>query len=300
MTSTATETVTGIDRIDHPMVLTTDLDSLALAYQAIGFLLTPQSSRHRGTDPATGATRPLGTANRHVVFAENSIELLGLMDPDAPDPWGTRRLLAAYEGVRAIVFGCGDAEAVDTRLTTAQLATTGVLGFRREVDTPTGSATMCARTAHLLPMHTPEGGLGIAEHLTPELVRQARYTGHPNGAVALSAVTLVVADADLDGYLERYRTLLDATPHDDGPRHVFPLRRGRVELVPASAMDEVLPGESAPVLPFMAALTVTVADLGTARSVVRGNGVAVHEVRDGFFVRAADARGAAVVFTERP
>jgi len=290
--------MTDIDRIDHPFVLTTNLDALAEAYRGLGFTLTPQSSRHVGTDPSSGAQRRLGTANRHVVFGDNSIELLGLMDPDAPDPWGVRHLAAAYEGIRGVVFGCADAYAVNQRLTSTGVATTGVLELQREVATPDGEATMRARLVHLLPP-TPEGGVGVAEHLTLELVRQPRHSRHPNGAEALSAVTLVVPDEEVGDYVRRYRMLLAVTAEPEGPRHVFQLRAGHIDIVAASAMGEVLPGETAPTLPFLAALTVHVADLDAARSVVRANGVATHPLPGGFFVRAADACGASVVFTGR-
>lgn len=278
------------------MVLTTDLATLTATYEALGFRPTPESGRHRGTDRATGAVVELGTANRHVVFADSSIELLGLLDPAAPDPWGVGRLLAPYAGVRGFVFGCADAAAEDARLNAAGIRTTGVLDFSRPVDTPDGTATMHARTAHVLPMITPEGGIGIAEQRTIELVRQPRHQVHPNGAVALAAVTLVVADAELDAYVDRYRTLLAVEPDVEAPRWVFRLPKTRVEIVPASELATALPGEVAPVLPYMAALTIAVSDVDDARAVVDGNRVATRDVSGGFLVNAAAAGGSAVHF----
>jgi hypothetical protein len=64
-------------------------------------------------------------------------------------------------------------------------------------------------------------------------------------------------------------------------------------------MDEVLPGQVAPVLPYVAAQTVTVGDLDAARSVIERNGVATRSLPSGFFVRAEDCLGANTVFVGR-
>lgn len=57
-----------------------------------------------------------------------------------------------------------------------------------------------------------------------------------------------------------------------------------------------LAGEVAPVLPFMAALTISVSDVDAARAVVDGNDVATRDAPGGFLVGAAAAGGAAIVF----
>jgi hypothetical protein len=136
--------------------------------------------------------------------------------------------------------------------------------------------------------------LHTAEHLTPELVHQPRYLSHANGALRLDGVLLVVEDGELDAYRDRYATIL-GRPADGS---VFRLRVGGVEIIPASALSEALPGEAAPLLPFFAAHAVAVADLTAARACVEGNAIATVELPGGFFVRAADACGASVIFRQ--
>ncbi|GAA0895182.1 MULTISPECIES: hypothetical protein [Streptomyces violaceusniger group] len=109
----------------------------------------------------------------------------------------------------------------------------------------------------------------------------------------------MVADEETDRYVERYRKVLGIPARQIGPRHVFALRIGGLEIVPLSALDEVLPGEKAPTLPYVAAQTVAVNDLGRAKSVIEGNGFATRPLPDGFFVSADDTRGANLVFEAR-
>lgn len=109
---------------------------------------------------------------------------------------------------------------------------------------------------------------------------------------------LVVADDELDGYAAHYSTTLDRPMVVEGPRRTFPLRAGRVEIVPDAAFDEVLPGEELPRLPFIAARSVAVADAELARKLVEDNGIATRPLPNGFLVGAADAFDAAIVFKE--
>ncbi len=292
-------TSVDVDYLDHSVVVTvTDLNGLYDTYEALGFTLTPRST-HTGTAQPDGERQSLGTANRCAVFGENYIELLGHLDSSLPDPWGVRRLAAAYEGLRGYVFGCGDADHVDRRLAEQGVSTTGVLMLQRDIPTPDGVGTLRARVIQVDPPLAPEGGVRIAEVQGLDLIHQPRFLDHPNGAVGLSRVTLVVADEETDRYVERYRKVLGIPARQIGPRHVFALRVGGLEIVPLSALDEILPGEKAPTLPYVAAQTVAVNDLGRAKSVIEGNGFAVRPLPGGFFVSADDTRGANLVFEAR-
>jgi hypothetical protein len=73
-------------------------------------------------------------------------------------------------------------------------------------------------------------------------------------------------------------------------------RAGRLEIIPESALAEVIPGEQASALPFLAAQSVAVRDLDVARKILEGNGVDTREMPGGLFVPAADAFGASVGF----
>lgn len=290
-------TTDDVDRIDHSVLYTTDMDATAATYEALGFTLTPLSM-HMGSDRPGGERKPMGAGNRCALFGGTYLELLGLFGDGSVDPWNIRPLIEKYEGLHGCSFGCGDAEPVERRLRAAGLASSGVLPLQRDVDTPGGTETARFQAVHLDRALTPEGLIHIAHHLTPELIHQPRYLGHANGATYLHGVLLVVDDADLDATVARYARMLDTEPVVEGPRRVLPLQVGRMEIVAVSAFGDVLPGEPVPALPYLAGQTVAVRDLGAARALVEGNGFAVRELPDGFFVGAAEARGAAIAFVE--
>ncbi|MGI5324696.1 VOC family protein [Actinomadura nitritigenes] len=290
-------TAHDVDRIDHSVLYTTDMDATAATYEALGFTLSPLSM-HMGSDRPGGERRPMGAGNRCALFGRTYLELLGLFGDGSVDPWNIRPLISRYEGLHGCSFGCGDAEAVERRLREAGLSSSGVLPLQRDVETPGGTATARFEAVHLDRALTPEGLVHIARHLTPELIHQPRFLDHANGATHLHSVLLVVDDADLEATVARYARTLGVAPITEGPRHVLPLDAGRMEIVAVSAFGEVLPGEPVPALPYLAGQAVAVKDVGAARALVKGNGFTVRELPDGFFVGAAEARGAAIAFLE--
>ncbi|GGU09835.1 VOC family protein [Actinomadura citrea] len=286
-----------VDRIDHSVLYTTDIDATAATYEALGFTLSPLSM-HIGSHRPGGERKPMGAGNRCALFGRTYLELLGLFGDGSVDPWNIRPLISRYEGLHGCSFGCGDAEAVERRLREAGLSSSGVLPLQRDVETPGGTATARFEAVHLDRDLTPEGLIHIARHLTPELIHQPRYLDHANGATHLHSVLLVVDDADLEATVARYARILGVAPIAEGPRRVLLLDAGRMEIVAVSAFGEVLPGEPVPALPYLAGQAVAVKNVGAARALVEGNGFTVRELPDGFFVGAAEARGAAIAFLE--
>ncbi|MEW2355514.1 VOC family protein [Spirillospora sp. NPDC029432] len=276
----------------HTGVLTRDLDALERTYTALGFTLSPRS-RHLLNERPGEPPVPGCTANRCALFGGAYIELLGIVDDAAPDPWHTREMA---DGFRLLNFDTRDAAATDRRLTAAGLRTSGVLDLERDVDTVDGARTMRARAVHLDPRATPEAYVGIAEHLTRDYVHQPRYLTHRNGARALEAVLIVAADADHDAMAARYARILAREPRREGPRTVLDLPAGRLEIVRASDCAAVLPGEPVPDTSRLAAMTVRVDDVAAARAVVEDGGVPARTAGGGFLVPARDAHGAALLF----
>ncbi|NDU72994.1 VOC family protein [Actinomadura sp. DSM 109109] len=280
----------------HAGIVTRDLDALERTYTSFGFTLSPRS-RHLLNERPGRPPVPGCTANRCALFGGAYIELLGIVDESAPDPWSTRAIVAQYAGFRLLNFDTADVEAAERRLTGAGLSTSGVLDLERDVDTKDGTRTMHARAVHLDPRSTPEAYVGIAQHLTREYVHQPRYLRHPNGARALEAVLLVVDDADAEAVTARYARILQTAPERRGPGTVLELAAGRLEIVRASNAEEVLPGEPAPAPSYLAAMNISVGDVAAARRIVEGGGTATRTVDGGFFVSARDAHGAGLFFT---
>ncbi|MGV9576557.1 VOC family protein [Streptomyces sp. NPDC003509] len=285
-----------IHGIHHTGILTRDLDGLERTYASFGFTLSPRSRHLLGGRP--GQAPVLGcTANRCALFGGSYIELLGIVDESAPDPWHTKAMADEYEGFRLLNLATDDAEAVDRRLVDARLRTTGVLELEREVDTEEGPRTVQARAVHIDPRSTPEGYVGIAHHLTRRHVHQPRYLHHPNGARVLGAVLIVAEDTEFGGVTDRYARIVRAPVRYEGPVAVLETAGARLEIVPASQAGAVLPDEPAPAPSYLAAMTILVDDADHARKAVESGGTPTRSTPRGFFVSARHAYGAGLFFT---
>ncbi|MBA8927179.1 hypothetical protein BC739_004385 [Kutzneria viridogrisea] len=273
-----------IDYLDHTVFITRDFGAAWRAYEQLGFTLSPES-RHFVTERAGGPLVPSCTANRCALFGESFIELIGVVDESAPDPWRVRPLVDRYNGLHGYSFGCHDSEAAERRLRAVGLSSSGVLNLQRDVDTPDGVRTVRARSVHIDRARTPEGIVHTAEHLTRQFVHQQRYLVHANGARGLAAVYLVVPTAERDEYTARYELMLDRPARDNA----FQLRTGRVEIVTTAEYAAIFPGSQPPAVPGVAAQTVAVTDLRQARELVHSSGFATVDTASGFFVAAAGA-----------
>ncbi|ALC24110.1 VOC family protein [Streptomyces pristinaespiralis] len=285
-----------IHGIHHTGILTRDLDGPERAYTSFGFTLSPRS-RHLlagrpGEEPVPGCT-----ANRCALFGTSYIELLGIVDESAPDPWHTRAMADEYEGFRLLNLDTADAEAAHRRLADAALRTSGVLDLERDVNTEEGPRTVRARAVHVDPRSTPEGHLGIAQHLTRRYVHQPRHLEHQNGARGLGAVLMVADDAEFDAITDRYARLLQTAPGAEGPLTVLDAGAARLQIVRATDAGEVLPGEPVPAPSYLAAMTILVDDVAHARGIVEESGTPTRPAGDGFFVSARHAYGAGLFFT---
>lgn len=282
--------------IHHTGILTRDLDGLERTYASFGFTLSPRSRHLLGGRPGE-APMPGCTANRCALFGGSYIELLGIVDESAPDPWHTKAMADGHEGFRLINLDTGDAEATNCRLAAAGLRTSGVLELERDVDTEEGPRMVRARAVHLDPRSTPEGYVGMAQHLTRRYVHQPRYLSHPNGARGLGGVLMVADDAEFDAITNRYARILQTAPRYEGPVTVLEATAARLEIVRASHAQEVLPGEPVPAPSYLAAMTVVVGDVDDARKIVESSGTATRSTSGGFFVSARHAYGAGLFFT---
>ncbi|RSD19610.1 VOC family protein [Amycolatopsis eburnea] len=269
--------------IDHTVFLTRDYAETWRRYEELGFTLSPPS-RHFASRTGDSEPVPSCTANRCAYFGDSFLELIGIVDEAAGDPWRVLPILDARgDGLHGCSFGVVDSAAAERRLREAGLSDSGVLKLQRDVELPEGTRTARFRSVHIGRDHTPEGILHTAEHLTPEYIHQPRYLGHPNGARGVAGILLVVPDAEVAAYRDRYAVIT-------GEKRL-------VDIEGVSDLDAVLPGETPKALPYFAAHGVVVEDLSKARKLVEAH-VPTITRPGGFFVRAEDAGGAALYFEE--
>lgn len=272
----------GTPQLDHVGVVGRDLEHLRGDFRRLGFLLTePRALMVR--DPQSGDLRNLGQSSCHAVFARGYLELSAV---ETDDP---AHHLAAWlsrgPGLRILALGEEDLAERHARCRETGLNPLPVSHAAREIGY--GSRRGEARFDWFM-LHadgTPEGLVCFVHNLTPELVYQPEVQQHPNGAVALAAVTLRVDD--VAAWTGRYRRLLGAEPASGAGRSVFQLAAGQsIELVEARA------GEGT--VPELSGFAVTVESIAATRGWLEQQGVPYETDGDRLRVAAEQAGGCQV------
>lgn len=280
--------------LDHVGVAARDLAEVAAQYERLGFRLTPLA-RHSGRRTPDGPVVPFGSGNRCVMLRRGYIELIAIVDPAAFSNT-LDRFLSRYAGMHIIALSVDDEAANLARLQAAKIDIAGVAYLERPVDDadPDGPR---ARFARLPLPDAPEGRIQLIRHLTPDAIWQERFLTHPNGAVALEAVVLAVAQpAETTARLSRLAGL-PARPDSAGGFRLDLPEGGTVRVLTESALAGLLPGVTAPALPFIAAMVLRTADGGAAAArVLAAAGIPTQRTALGLQVAPDQAGGAALVF----
>src|SRR5215469_11643050 len=185
----------GIAGIDHVIVGVRDLERARMGWTRLGFALSPRG-RHIGQ----------GTANYCIMFASDFVELLGIVDPND----SVQRLaafLSRREGARGVAFApAGTPEEVRSDLLQRELHPAEPRALGRQMELPGG--TVIPRFSLILLPRDETPGLDsfICAHLTPELMRRPEWLDHPNGAVGLKSIHVLVENTAV--LLEAYDRLL--------------------------------------------------------------------------------------------
>jgi hypothetical protein len=293
------------DILHHIGLINSNLEMSAACYERLGFTLTPLSIPSIALEPG-GAPEPLGAGNRHAIFANNYLELLGVVDPKRwatitpaqRGPYNLDRPLSRYEGLHVMHFGTDHIEKVKDRLNQEGVVCSAVTSFQRNVKTETDDKLMKASTIHFPPESNPEGLLQIAQHETPELVFQERYMDHPNGAVALTEITIVTETPAV--YAAKYERYTGHQSRHLTNRHfIIDLGFSSIRIVDVECLDTMIPGYRIPVLPFMAAFTLEVKSLAGLGELLTQNKVPFAKEFGAILVYPEYACGCAILFEEK-
>src|SRR6476661_3329141 len=258
------------------------LDAPGGTTKSTGKRSTDAKRKVRGRPPASHRRRDFprpcrafrtrsGSGNTTAMFARGYIEALF---HTADTPLG-RELMAAmgrYAGVHLAAFAVTDAATAHGRLTDVGFHMQPLVQMQRPVDTGGAPGTAAFTLARVQPGEMPEGRIQILTHRTEAMVWQPRWLSHPNGAVALTSITVVAADVgEATRRFARF-TGRDPTPSQFG--QMIELDRGRVELVTADAFARRLPGIPIPSLPFMGAYGIRVTSLAAIDNLLQRAGIA--------------------------
>jgi catechol 2,3-dioxygenase-like lactoylglutathione lyase family enzyme len=178
----STEVDHGLTGLDHVIVGVRDLEAARAQYARLGFNSTPRG-RHVGW----------GTANYCIMFPDDYVELLGIVDPTQFTN-DLDRFLADREGLLSLALGSADLDATREMWLAAGLepAEPRALGRLLEAE----GAAVELRFRNLMLPRASTSGLSVfaLEHLTPEPMRRPAWLAHPNGAVAIRSCTICASD----------------------------------------------------------------------------------------------------------
>jgi hypothetical protein len=287
--------------LDHVGLCARDPAPLWAAWERMGFALSPvaQQSGKRRPD---GPTEPFGSGNRCAFLRHGYVELLGILD-DSLFANGLDRFLARYTGAHIVALGMDDAEGNLGRLRRGGLEIPGIAWLERPVE----AGGPIARFARLPFPDAPEGRIQLVQHLTPELVWDARWMGHSNGAIALESTILTAANpAETIARLSRlaglpaepdpvagFRLRLPGAVGAAGPH--APAMETQIRVLPPEALGRVLPGVETPSQPFIAGMVIRTEDQAQRAAGVLA-GLPTRTCPLGRMVPPEAAGGAAVVF----
>jgi len=252
--------------LDHVGVIGRDLDAAAKRWERLGFTLSPLS-RQRGAVPGRDGMQPWATANRCAVFEQGYLELIGIVDPAAFNPW--QRFLARLEGLHLLAFRCAEATSAYEALKHRAPFLSPPIERERKLTYRGEERTMRFRNIFSRDDDCPEARYIVIEHQTPELLWQPELMGHENGARGLVAVTMVADDPVVQQRLEALG--------------------GIVGIEAPSAFAERYGWR--PQVPPLAAITVTFADLDQTLRLMRHRRIEVQQGDGEVWLPPAETNG---------
>jgi len=275
-----------ITGIDHAIVGVHDLEAAQRQWSRMGFTITPRG-RHKGW----------GTANYCIMFDNDYVELLGIVDP-AQYTNKLDQFLKLREGLMGLAFSAETAESVSAALDAEAISYKGPADLSRFLELLEGDVEPAFKLVYLNGA-TPGVLSFVCQHLTRDLVWRPEWTHHDNGVTGIESMTAVVDDvpAARAGWV----TLLgDGAVTAFGDQE-FSVQTGATEL---RFMTESAARQSMPELkklkwrpPFLASMTLTVRDLGQAMASLDAGGIRYsREAADTLAVSGAQANGVSLEF----
>ena len=274
--------------LDHIGIAVRDLDAASAQFRRLGFKLT-ERGYHTLPPETPGGPRPrAGTANHCAMLERGYLELIGISDP----AYGGRLKadIERYQGVHIVAFGTDDAAATSRTLRDRGLPIGESRPLERPIEEPDGAQLARFEIVDFPRDLIPEGHFFAIRHLTRDLLWKPPLLAHPNGAKSLESLTIAVADpADFRTRLDR---CLGVGPDEAGG---FKLAAGRVSVVDGAWVTEHVPA-GAPPLPYIAGISVGVADIVRTADLLATSGVPFEPRGASVWVAPSEGCGAFVEF----
>lgn len=263
----------NITGIDHALVGVHDLEAARVAFEGLGFTVTPRGS-HIGW----------GTANYCVMFEDNYIELLGVVDPSLETNGLDTTLADRGEGLLGVALASDSPDATHSSLVGAGLRPSDLLDLKRKLELPEGDVLPRFKLIRIGAEGLSEKHLFICHHLTPELLRRPEWLAHANGARHIASVVFVVENPALTAnYYRRLFGSIHVTVTDDTV--TVRTAQGNLIFVNDVDLDMLFPGlsfaEELPPSPHPFAMTIGVKDLTETSEYFKGTGITPQAISNG-------------------
>jgi hypothetical protein len=278
--------------IDHVFLLIDDLDEGLERYRALGFTVSP-----RGMHSAVK-----GTANHTIMFPDDYVELLGILQP-TPANAARRDLLArSGEGLHAIACRIAEAEAAAADLAELGIGTRDLGSFERPVDLPDGTTGAAAfTTVAFEPSETPFGFVFMCQHRSRETVWIPELIGHANGAIGLGGIVASSTDVarDAAGFFRLFADGRVTRVSGGAQIHTGP-NSAPILLYEPDALAALYPGidVSQTAGDAFAALRIRVSDIKLAKAACVAAGATMIETATGIAIPPEQACGAILEFIQ--
>ena len=277
----------GIDGIDHAVVAVSDLEAARERFQRLGFAVTP---RRRFFD--------WGTANYSVMFEKDFIELLGVLDASKFITPGLAEYLEVGEGVMAVTMRANEVDRAHAFLVAAGCEPTELQESRIDCEAPDGVLHQRFRWLRIGDKATPTLYLKLVQPLTPGEMRRPAWLDHPNGARAIRHLTVVVNNPE--AAVHPYETLFGVAAERESAEDIRVFTgHGWFRFVTQSALHNLYgewAGSGLRPLPSIAAITLDVKNIKTARDTIEAAGFSTRDSNAGFVVPPDEAAGTYLEF----
>jgi hypothetical protein len=261
--------------LDHVGHFVRDPDAASRALTRAGFAPAPVSVQV-ATD-ASGTKNLTGTGNVTAMFTRGYIETL-FKTADTPIGRELDNAMARYPGVHLAAFAVADAARTRGRLAASGFRVRPLVEFQRPVDAGEGNGTAAFTVARVEAGEMPEGRIQVLTHHTEHMVWQPRWLSHPNGALGLASVMIVVSDlAEAAARFARF-TARQARPAPFGQS--IQLDRGRVDLTAAEGFVHMFPDIEIPSLPFIGCYGMRVKSLAALQDIFTQAGSKIRRSAD--------------------
>lgn len=285
-----------IHPLDHLVLPTAGLDIARARLSALGFTVAPRGEH------------PFGTENCCVYLADGTfLEPIAIGDAAAADRAAadgnvfvardrTWRAENGAEGLSAVVFGTGDADADHARYVESGMSAGDRLDFSRPfLDASGRSDTVSFRLAFAAGGQMAGGFAFACERVNAPKVDRAALQAHANGAVAIGEVVAVGSDPDA-----AFLAVAAGAPRQAVDAGSLTLPNARITTVTTEAFRARFGTDPGPASGLrFAAVVFHISDAQKAALLLSANAVEYRRNNNHIVIDAAPGQGAVFVFKDR-